>query len=197
MAGSTRRFRTVTSGEVFLLELLRVGLHARAMMNPWSLVAALAVVSLSSCGLSSEKKAVIARAGSIHEFPVPRATLMATLGLGNQRGERHDVTIRGRKVSSSETWQHPAGLTIAAYDTTLDRRQIGDVLLGRSPVDIAANDMAPIRGEIDDVPGGDTDEPGLPSESEIPTPPPSSASFDRFVVKDEKKVLFRSDEPKR
>jgi len=143
-------------------------------MNPWSLVAALAAVSLSSCGLSSEKEAVIARAGSIHEFPVPRATLMATLGLGNQPGERHDVTIRGRRVSSSETWQHPADLTITAYDITLSRRQIGDVLLGRT-----------------------SDEPSLPDEPAMPSASPTSESFDRFEVKDGKEVLFRSGEADR
>lgn len=183
---------------VFLLELLRFHLNTRCMMNPWSLVAALAAVSLSSCGLSSEKEAVIARAGSIHEFPVPRATLMATLGLGNQRGERHDVTIRGRRVSSSETWQHPAGLTIAAYDVTLTRREIGDVLLGRSPDEIPADDMTLTRREIDDVLlGGTTDEPALPDEPAMPSVPPASQSFDRFEVKDGEKVLFRSGEADR
>lgn len=159
------------------------------MMNPWSLVAALAMVTLSSCGLSSEKKAVIARAGSIHEFPVPRATLMATLGLGNQPGERHDVSIRGRRVSSSETWQHPAGLTIAAYDTTLSRGEISDVLLGRTPNEPAAS------GEpgLPDEPAM-SDELGLPEEPAMPAAPPASAAFDRFVVKDGKEVLFRSGE---
>jgi hypothetical protein len=167
-------------------------------MNGWSLLSAVAAVSLSSCGLSSEKEAVIARAGSIHEFPVPRATLMATLGLGNQAGERHDVSIRGRRVSSSETWQHPVGLTIAAYDMTLTRREIGDVLLGRSPDDIPADDMTLTGGEIDDVlPGGSSDEPGLPDEPAMPAAPPPGESFDRFEVKDGKKVLFRSDEPDR
>ena len=189
LAGSIRRFRMLTSGEVFLLELLGGGLHTRAMMNPWSLVAALAVVSLSSCGLSSEKKAVIARAGSIHEFPVPRATLVATLGLGDQRGERRDVTIRGRMVSSSETWQHPAGLTIAAYDTTLDRRQIGEVLLGRTQEEPAS----PEEPGMPSLPGED-EMPGLPGEPEMPSPAPASVSFDRFVVKDGTKVLYRSDE---
>ena len=190
-----------TSGEVFLLELLRFHPHTAAMtqgMNAWGIVAVLAVASLSSCGLSSEKKAVIARAGSIHEFPVPRATLVATLGLGNQRGERHDVTIRGRRVSSSETWQHPVGLTIAAYDTTLDRRQIGNVLLRRTSEEPAIPEEPAFREE----PGLPTDELGLPAgepglppgETEIPRPPTASVSFDRFVVKDGKKVLYRSDE---
>ena len=144
------------------------------MMKPWRLVAALAVVLLSSCGLSSEKNAVIARASSIQEFPVPRATLMATLGLENQPGNRHDVRIRGHRVSSSETWQHPAGLTITAYDMTLTRRQIDEVILGRNP-----------------------DELGLPDEALMPSPSPPSELFGRFEVKDEKKVLFRSDEPDR
>lgn len=159
------------NGEAFLLVLLRGDLHTRAMMNPWSLVAALAVVSLSSCGLSSEKKAVIARASSIQEFPVPRATLMSTLGLENQPGTRHDVRIRGQRVSSTETWQHPAGLTITAYDMMLSRRQIDEVILGRDP-----------------------DEVGLSADPLMTAPSPPSESFGRFEVKDEKKVLFRSGE---
>jgi hypothetical protein len=167
-------------------------------MNAWSLLAVVAVLLLSSCGLSSEKEAVIARAGSIHEFPVPRATLMATLGLGNQPGERHDVSIRGRRVSSSETWHHPAGLTIAAYDATLTRREIGDVLLGRSPDEIPADDMTLTGTEIDDVlPGRSSDEPGLPGEPAMPAALPPGESFDRFEVKDGKKVLFRSGEADR
>ncbi|RYD63777.1 MAG: hypothetical protein EOP83_11305 [Verrucomicrobiaceae bacterium] len=158
-------------------------------MNAWSLLAAVAVLSLSSCGLSSEKKAVIARAGSIHEFPVPRATLMATLGLGSQPGKRHDVTIRGRRVSSSETWEHPAGLTIAAHDVRLTQREMGDVVLGRTTDDRSADDMVPIREEIDDfLLGENAGELGLPDE------PASGASFDRFEVKDGKKVIFRSGE---
>lgn len=154
--------------------------------------AALAAVSLSSCGLSSEKKAVIARAGSIHEFPVPRAALMATLGLGNQPGQRHDLTIRGRRVSSSETWQHPVGLTIAAYDTMLDRRQISDVLLGRAP-DEPSEPGPPDEFGLPDL----SDDLGLPPEPAVPAHSPASESFDRFEVKDGKKVLFRSGEADR
>ncbi|HEY1121612.1 MAG TPA: hypothetical protein VGE67_08420, partial [Haloferula sp.] len=79
-------------------------------MKSWSLVAALAVVSLSSCGLSPEKEAVIAKARSIHGFPVSRKALVATLGLEKQPGDRMEGGIRGGYGQSSETWQHPTGL---------------------------------------------------------------------------------------
>lgn len=160
-------------------------------MNPWGLVAVLAAVSLSSCGLSSEKKAVIARAGSIHEFPVPRATLMTTLGL-EKPGKRHDVKIRGHRVSSTETWQHPAGLTIAAYAATLSRREISEVLLGRAP-DEPSEPGLPDEFGLPDL----SDDLGLPAEPAMPAHSPASESFDRFEVKDGKKVLFRSGEADR
>ena len=174
-------------------------------MNPWGLVAVLAAVSLSSCGLSSEKKAVIARAGSIHEFPVPRATLMTTLGL-EKPGKRHDVKIRGHRVSSSETWQHPAGLTITAYDV-LTRRQINEVLLGITPdapglpeePGLPSEPGLPDELGLPDEPGlpdeaGLSSEAGLPGGALMSSPLPPSESFGRFEVKDDKKVLFRSDQ---
>lgn len=136
-------------------------------MKSWSLVAALGVVSLSSCGLSPEKEAVIAKARSIHEFPVSRKALVASLGLGGQRGDRVQGGIRGGYGLSTETWHHPTGLTTTAYDMGY----VGQKAITRESIDVV-----------------------LPGLSAMPNPPPPRKSFNRFLVKDGKKVVFESDE---
>jgi len=142
-------------------------------VNPWSVIATLAVVSLSSCGLSPEKKAVIAKARSIREFPVSRAILIASLGLEKQTGRRSDEPAGRTWVSCKETWKHPTGLTITAYTAryfpAVTRESIDDILYDRP------------RKPTDFIPA-----PAI-------TKPPGS--FDGFTVKNGRQVVFQSDEP--
>ncbi|MEK7951802.1 hypothetical protein [Luteolibacter soli] len=158
-------------------------------INAWSCLATMAVLSLSACtGLSPEKEAVITKARLIRDFPVSRATLLASLGIEKPIGQRSEGSIGRSWASHMETWQHATGLTITAYDhefvPAIDRKSIDDILNGR----LSAAD----RDSIDDIING------RPQKPVAFTRQPAAAvtlkSFDGFSVKDGRKVLFQAGE---
>ena len=147
-------------------------------VSPWSFVAALAVVSLSACSrLSPEKEAVVVKARSIREFPVLRGALVASLGLERQRGERFDGAVIDGWRSHWETWRHPTGLVITAYDHDYRHDRHGKVT--RESIDRI----------LDSQPRRPVDFIGTPSMAA------PCESFAGFVVKDGGKMVFQSDEP--
>ena len=161
------------------------------VMNAWSILAAVAVVSLSSCGLSPEKEAVIAKARSIREFPVSRKALISTFGLEKQSGVRFSETRWNSGATAWETWQHPSGLTIAAYADYDNEVATGDRRSNRKAIDDILNGKNPdVNGNASDVVASVV----LPGVTAMPTPPPPRKSFEGFEVKDGKRVVFQSDE---
>ena len=60
---------------------------------------------------------MVAQAESIGAPPISRTKFLAAFGLEGQPGQRLDGSVRGRRMSFTETWEHASGLTITAYDS--------------------------------------------------------------------------------
>ena len=67
--------------------------------------------------MSSEEKAVIAKARSLNHFPVGRNELVHTLALDPESGQRFGGGIRNGYMILEESWKCAPGLTVRAFDT--------------------------------------------------------------------------------
>ncbi len=66
--------------------------------------------------MSPNQALVIERARSINRYPVSRSKFVSALELSKVDSNRTDIGLRSGWFSFVETWNHPCGLTIYAYD---------------------------------------------------------------------------------
>lgn len=138
-------------------------------------VLALIFSTLVSWGCSSSRKdqeQLLAGAKSVHQLPVERSVLVASLGLGGLKSERYGGSIRGGRMFFMESWQHGSGLTVKAWDS----EYVGVIAVTRGSID----EILKTQGRKDgDYVGA-------------PDPTPARGSFEEFVVLRGDKVLYRS-----
>jgi len=79
--------------------------------------ALLAASLLASCASTTpEQNRLLVQARSIGSPPFKRSALVKGLGLEGLKSQQIVGGIRSGQISVSETWDHPSGLTIDAYD---------------------------------------------------------------------------------
>ena len=106
--------------------------------------------------------------------PFKREELLSAFGVEDRPSQRLDGSLRSSRMSFTETWEHPSGLTITAYDS----EYAGDLKIVPGSIDSLIND--PGRKPTDFI--GD---PGIG---------PPRKSFEQFVISQGDKMLFRSNE---
>ena len=140
-----------------------------------STLAALAAMILAGCGsLTEDQTHVLAEARAINRYPVKREVLLGALGLKGLPSQRLDGSVRSRRMSFTESWEHRSGLTVTAFDS----EYVGKLTIVPGSIDKILN--APGRSPSDFV--------GTPYIG------PARTTFEGIVVSKGDKILYRSTE---
>ena len=103
------------------------------------------VAIFSGCArISDDEAQLLTMAKGINRFPVQRTELITTLGLNGGSSEGSGGGIRSGHMHFFETWHHPSGLTVVAYDSEYVGR---DVVITRESIAEILND--PNRSSTD------------------------------------------------
>jgi hypothetical protein len=96
------------------------------------------------------------------------------LGIGDISSQQISGGVRGGRMSFIETWQHPSGLTVTAYDS----EYVGELPIIRKSIDAILND--PNRHAADFVGASRT--------------LPKRLTFEGFVITNGKTQVYSSKE---
>ena len=138
-------------------------------------VSLLTALSFAGCtNLTEEQEGMLEKARLVQNFPVKRSSLVSILEIGDISSEQLGGGVRGGRMSFIETWQHPSGLTITAYDS----EYVGDMAIIRESIDAILNN--PNRKATDFV-------------RTLGAPPPRP-TFEGFVVTKGDTKIYTSTE---
>lgn len=133
------------------------------------------LLAVSCATMSPHEMDIVNRAKTIQKNPVPRKTLIKTLGLQSFPSEPlSGGSMRGGNMLFNETWTLASGITLIAYD----REFIGDV---------------PIQGDNYDVILGNQH--GKATRNPKPKSLPARKSFESIsICSAQGKLLYHSDQ---
>jgi len=144
-------------------------------MNSYRIAMSLMAIFMAGCDVMSPNQAlVIERAQSISKYPVSRSEFVRALELSKIDSDRTDIGLRAGWLSFVETWDHPSGLRIFAYDRQhFGMRSIGTL---KNTDFTAQTSGVTVRG--------------IPA---MPTKSPARESFEQVIItKKSGRELFRS-----
>ncbi len=148
-------------------------------------IAALTTAGLvSSCTLlTKQQQQVIAKAESIGTAPIRREKIVTVFDLKEIPSTRFGGSVRSGRMYFSETWQHPSGLSIIAFDS----EYVGPLEIVPMSIDSIVNN--PERKTSDFISSGTID--GVPTLTSTGQPK-KRKTFHEILLKRQKKEVFRS-----
>ena len=134
-----------------------------------------AILPMAGCqSMSQDQRSVITKAGSINKYPVSRSAFVRELGLSKIKSDRISGGLRAGTSTFVETWRHPTGLNIYAYDS----EYFG---------------IRPIKGLTDKDFTAQTASATLEGLPQIPPNPQPRQSFEQVIITTKSgRELFRS-----
>jgi hypothetical protein len=136
-----------------------------------------ALILAGCCRLTEDQEHLLGAARAINRYPVKRQVLLSRLGLEGLPSQRLDGSVRSRRMSFTESWEHGSGLTILAFDSEY------------------AGGLAIVPGSIDEK----LDAPGRKPADFFGTAciGPARKTFEGIMVSKGDEVLYRSTEGQR
>lgn len=148
-------------------------------------IAALTTAGLiSSCTvLTKQQQQVIAKAESIGTAPIRREKIVTVFDLKEIPSERSGGIVGSGRMYFSETWQHPSGLSIIAFDS----EYVGPLEIVPMSIDSIVNN--PERKTSDFISSGIIN--GVPTITST-AQPKKRKTFHGIILMRQKKEVFRS-----